>query len=158
MGSGLQITHLVRGLQGQKWWRSCQQSSTPPRLEGGKKTKNIIINKSGKSLVWNVKNEWISIQQDGLKSKIKSVNNQNNTNLSSSMDGFQYISEREHLWMCMWEIESSTDSLGCKVGTCCPNLSSLSMCSSVVLPALSRPRNTNLPDFLYSPETKPEGF
>lgn len=53
---------------------------------------------------------------------------------------------------------SSTNSLGCKVGTCCPNLSSLSMCSSVVLPALSRPRNTNLPDFLYSPETKPEAF
>lgn len=54
--------------------------------------------------------------------------------------------------------ESCTDSLGCKVGTCCPNLSSLSMCSSVVLPALSRPRNTNLPDFLYSPETKPGFF
>lgn len=46
----------------------------------------------------------------------------------------------------------SFGSLGCKVGTCCPSLSSLSMCSSVVLPALSRPRNTNLPDFLYSPE------
>lgn len=45
----------------------------------------------------------------------------------------------------------SFGSLGCKVGTCCPSLSSLSMCSSVVLPALSRPRNTNLPDFLYSP-------
>lgn len=47
----------------------------------------------------------------------------------------------------------SVHSLGCKVGTCWPSLSSLSMCSSVVLPALSRPRNTNFPDFLYSPET-----
>lgn len=56
--------------------------------------------------------------------------------------------------MCL----SGTNSLGCKVGTCCPNLSSLSMCSSVVLPALSRPRNTNLPDFLYSPKTKPGVF
>lgn len=44
------------------------------------------------------------------------------------------------------------NSLGCKVGTCCPSRSSLSICSSVVLPALSRPRNTNLPDFLYSPK------
>lgn len=57
---------------------------------------------------------------------------------------------------CACVLERTTNSLGCKVGTCCPNLSSLSMCSSVVLPALSRPRNTNLPDFLYSPETKPE--
>lgn len=59
---------------------------------------------------------------------------------------------------CACVSEKTTNSLGCKVGTCCPNLSSLSMCSSVVLPALSRPRNTNLPDFLYSPETKPEVF
>lgn len=59
---------------------------------------------------------------------------------------------------CACVLERTTNSLGCKVGTCCPNLSSLSMCSSVVLPALSRPRNTNLPDFLYSPETKPEVF
>lgn len=54
--------------------------------------------------------------------------------------------------------ERERDSLGCKVGTCCPSLSSLSMCSSVVFPALSRPRNTNLPDFLYRPEAKPEEF
>lgn len=40
------------------------------------------------------------------------------------------------------------------MGTCCPSLSSLSMCSSVVFPALSSPRNTSLPDFLYSPRTK----
>lgn len=44
--------------------------------------------------------------------------------------------------------------LGCSVGTCCPSLSSLSMCSSVVFPALSSPRKTSLPDFLYSPVTK----
>lgn len=40
------------------------------------------------------------------------------------------------------------------MGTCCPSLSSLSMCSSVVFPALSSPRNTSFPDFLYSPRTK----
>ena len=41
--------------------------------------------------------------------------------------------------------------LGCNVGTCCAILSSFSMCNNVVLPALSRPRNTNFPDFLYKP-------
>ncbi len=41
--------------------------------------------------------------------------------------------------------------LGCNVGTCCPNLSSLSMCSRVVFPALSSPRKTSFPDFLYKP-------
>lgn len=61
-----------------------------------------------------------------------------------------------HIIGFVYVCDSNSGSLGCKVGTCCPNLSSLSMCSNVVLPALSRPRNTNLPDFLYSPETKPE--
>ena len=47
--------------------------------------------------------------------------------------------------------------LGWSVGTCCAILSSLSMWSSVVLPALSNPRNTSLPDFLYRPkETDPK--
>lgn len=41
--------------------------------------------------------------------------------------------------------------LGCKVGTCWANLSSLSMCNNVVLPALSKPRNNNLPDFFQRP-------
>ena len=38
--------------------------------------------------------------------------------------------------------------LGCNVGTCWPSLSSLSMCRRVVLPALSKPKNTSFPDFL----------
>ena len=42
-------------------------------------------------------------------------------------------------------------SLAYKVGTCCPILSSLSMCISVVLPALSSPRNTSVPLFFHSP-------
>lgn len=42
-------------------------------------------------------------------------------------------------------------SLGCRVGTCCASLSSFSMCSSVVLPALSNPRNNSLPDFFHNP-------
>lgn len=46
------------------------------------------------------------------------------------------------------------DLLGCSVGTCWPSLSSLSMCSRVVLPALSKPRNTSFPDFLYKPGRK----
>lgn len=41
--------------------------------------------------------------------------------------------------------------LGCSVGTCWANLSSLSICNNVVLPALSKPRNNNLPDFFHRP-------
>lgn len=41
--------------------------------------------------------------------------------------------------------------LGCSVGTCWPSRSSFNMCRSVVLPALSRPRKTSFPDFLYRP-------
>lgn len=65
-----------------------------------------------------------------------------------------WLTERQTALVFGWAVTWMTDShlLGCKVGTCCPNLSSLSICSSVVFPALSRPRNTNLPDFLYSPE------
>lgn len=50
--------------------------------------------------------------------------------------------------------QSWADLLGCSVGTCWPSLSSLSMCSRVVLPALSKPRNTSFPDFLYKPRRK----
>ena len=46
---------------------------------------------------------------------------------------------------------NTANLLGCKVGTCCAILSSLSICSKVVLPALSKPRKTNFPDFLYRP-------
>ena len=48
-------------------------------------------------------------------------------------------------------IKKSCILLGWSVGTCCAIRSSLSICRSVVLPALSKPRNTNLPDFLYKP-------
>ncbi len=41
--------------------------------------------------------------------------------------------------------------LGCSVGTCWPSRSSFNMCRSVVFPALSRPRKTSFPDFLYRP-------
>lgn len=41
--------------------------------------------------------------------------------------------------------------LGCNVGTGCAKRSSLSICSNVVLPALSKPRNSSLPDFFHSP-------
>lgn len=51
-------------------------------------------------------------------------------------------------------IEYKIILLGCNVGTCCAIRSSLSMCNNVVFPALSRPRNTSLPDFLYKPENK----
>ena len=47
-----------------------------------------------------------------------------------------------------------SDILGWSVGTCCAIRASLSICSNVVLPELSKPRNTNLPDFLYNPEIK----
>ena len=50
-------------------------------------------------------------------------------------------------------MESSSD-VGCNVGTCCANLSSFNICSSVVLPALSSPKNSNLPDFFHSPRNK----
>ena len=43
--------------------------------------------------------------------------------------------------------------LGCNVGTGCDILSSLSMDNNVVFPALSKPKNTSLPDFLYRPKT-----
>ena len=42
-------------------------------------------------------------------------------------------------------------SLGWRVGTCWAILSSFSMCNKVVFPALSRPRNTSLPDFFHRP-------
>lgn len=48
-------------------------------------------------------------------------------------------------------INSIINSLGCSVGTCWPSRSSFNMCRSVVLPALSRPRKTSFPDFLYRP-------
>lgn len=48
--------------------------------------------------------------------------------------------------------------LGCNVGTCWANLSSLSICSSVVFPALSRPRNNSLPDFFHKPEINSDVF
>lgn len=51
-----------------------------------------------------------------------------------------------------WPSNMSGFLLGCRVGTCWPSRSSFNMCSSVVLPALSRPRKTSFPDFLYKPE------
>ena len=43
--------------------------------------------------------------------------------------------------------------LGSPVGLCIEKMSSFSTRSSVVLPALSNPRNSNFPDFLYNPRT-----
>ena len=47
-----------------------------------------------------------------------------------------------------------SNSLACCVGLCWPIRSSFSMCNNVVFPALSSPRNTSLPDFFHSPESK----
>ena len=44
--------------------------------------------------------------------------------------------------------------LGCNDGTCCASLSSFNMCKRVVLPALSNPKNNNLPDFFHNPKNK----
>lgn len=41
--------------------------------------------------------------------------------------------------------------LGWSVGRCWASLSSLSMCNSVVFPALSRPKKRSLPDFFHKP-------
>jgi len=52
---------------------------------------------------------------------------------------------------------NGSDSLGCCVGLCCDRRSSLSMCSSVVLPALSRPRKRILA-FLCAKPAQPRSL
>lgn len=46
-----------------------------------------------------------------------------------------------------------TNILANNVGTCWPTRSSLNICSSVVFPALSRPKNSSLPDFFHKPRS-----
>lgn len=66
----------------------------------------------------------------------------------------QAMKQEKQGWFLNWQHFTSLDVLGCSVGTCCPSLSSLSMCRSVVFPALSSPRNTSFPVFLYNPDNK----
>lgn len=65
----------------------------------------------------------------------------------------QQQQHKNSLWMRneTRKVSKSVDVLGCRVGTCCPSRSSLSMCRRVVFPALSSPRNTSFPVFLYKP-------
>lgn len=163
----------MRGLQGQRWWKSYQQSSALLRLEGRKWISQAKILKkhqfnaipygiSKRMLHIGTLHLWYYIQSTASALKV-SVNKKTDINVCKSCLHFFVLIVFWHIteWACV-NVHAcdrvSTNSLGCKVGTCCPNLSSLSMCSSVVLPALSRPRNTNLPDFLYSPERKPKVF
>jgi len=54
------------------------------------------------------------------------------------------------------EVRGARAALGCCVGLCCDRRSSFSMCSSVVFPALSRPRNRILAFLLARPAAQGE--
>ena len=57
------------------------------------------------------------------------------------------LSSVSHLMLPSW----TCSEVGCRVGTCCSMSPVTSLRSRVVLPALSRPRNSSLPDLLRSP-------
>lgn len=69
----------------------------------------------------------------------------------------KYLLEKSHCvyFLLITKIKvSKAYLLGCSVGTCWASLSSFNMCKSVVLPALSNPKNRSFPDFFHKPAKK----